>query len=289
MKLLVVVIFCLLLWPFYLDAQNNSMTDSTEINENKKAIRKAGRKLARQEMKQHFSVGLSATYSWINSGARFEEKNSIFSAQIDLEQHLGLADQKWIYSGFIIYRMTPRSGFNGLYYQLNRRKDYILSDDVIFMEDTIDKGTEIGGYFNTKVASFGYLFSILTDPKAFLGIYVNFYLAEIKLGINAESINVKRNVTYIAATPNFGFVASFMLRKWLVVGGGVGMFFYDTKNLSGSFYDMQVVAEFYPAKWVGLSIGYRVFDVKAKFPEENYNTYINYNLKGPSAGLRFKF
>ncbi len=289
MKLFVVIIFCLLLWPIYLDAQNNNTTDSTEINENKKAIRKANRKLARQEMKQHFSIGVSATYAWVNSGVRFEEKNGIFSAQIDLEQHLGLADQKWIYSGFIIYRMTPRSGFNGLYYQLNRREDYILTDDVIFMKDTIDKGTEISGYFNTKVASFGYLFSILPDPKAFLGIYLNLYLAEIKLGINAETINVKRNVTYIAATPNFGFVASFMLRKWLVVGGGVGMFFYDTKNLSGSFYDMQVVAEFYPAKWLGLSIGYRVFDVKAKFPEENYNTYINYNLRGPSAGLRFKF
>ncbi len=80
-----------------------------------------------------------------------------------------------------------------------------------------------------------------------------------------------------------------MLRKWLVVGGGVGMFFYNTDNISGSFYDMQAVAEFYPAKWIGLSIGYRVFDVSAKFPEENFNTYVNYNLKGPSAGLRFKF
>jgi hypothetical protein len=219
---------------------------SPDTEKSKKEIRKEKekRKLARKQLTQHFNIGANATYTFVNSSARFEGKNSILSAQINLEKHLGLADKKWVYTGFFIYRITPRSGINGNYYQLNRKVDKITANDIIFMDDTIQKGTVVSSYFNTRIASFGYLFSILTDQNAHLALFINFYFAQIKLGVHAESIKVN---------------------------------------------DLGIFGEFYPAKWIGLNIGYKVFNVSVKFPEENYNVYIDYNLRGPSAGIRFRF
>jgi len=289
MKTVVTAMLCVLFWPQIIVAQNDTINDSTAIAEQKKEIRKAKRKLARQQLSQHFSIGVHATYAYINSAARFEEKNGILSASIDLEEHFGLENEKMVYSGFIIYRITPRSGVNGLYYQLNRNQDNVLDQDIIFQDDTIKKGTQISGYFNTQVISFGYMFSILTESKAFLGLIVNFYLTDVKLGITAEAQDIKRNVTYIAAIPNFGLAASFQLRKWLTLAGGIRLFFYNSSQLSGTFNDVQILAEFNPTKWLGLSVGYQVFDVKSKFPEDNFNVYVDYNLKGPTVGLRFRF
>lgn len=288
MKAQIVSIFFLIMCPLFLQGQDLDMK-SPDTEKSKKEIRKEKRKLARKQLTQHFNIGANATYTFVNSSARFEGKNSILSAQINLEKHLGLADKKWVYTGFFIYRITPRSGINGNYYQLNRTADKITANDIIFMDDTIQKGTVVSSYFNTRIASFGYLFSILTDQNAHLALFINFYFAQIKLGVHAESIKVNRHVTYIAATPNFGFVASFRIKKWFTIGGAVGMFFYNTKNLSGTFYDLGIFGEFYPAKWIGLNIGYKVFNVSVKFPEENYNAYIDYNLRGPSAGIRFRF
>lgn len=191
MKGQIISIFFLIMCPLFLQGQDLDMK-SPGTEKSKKEIRKEKRKLARKQLTQHFNIGANATYTFVNSSARFEGKNSILSAQI-------------------------------------------------------------------------------------------------KLGVHAESIKVNRHVTYIAATPNFGFVASFRIKKWFTIGGAVGMFFYNTKNLSGTFYDLGIFGEFYPVKWIGLNIGYKVFNVSVKFPEENYNAYIDYNLRGPSAGIRFRF
>ena len=89
--------------------------------------------------------------------------------------------------------------------------------------------------------------------------------------------------------PNIGIMASFRLAKWFTLAGSFGFFYFSTEDLSGTFLDSQILAEFNPTKWLGLSIGYQVYDVTVKFQEEKYTAYLDYNLKGPSAGLRFRF
>ena len=69
----------------------------------------------------------------------------------------------------------------------------------------------------------------------------------------------------------------------------MGIFFLNTTDWSGTFHDAQIVLDVHPTEWLGLSIGYQVFDIKGKFPEKNYTAYVNYNLKGPTLGLKFTF
>ena len=99
-------------------AQDTVSSDTSLVKLKKKEIKKAQRKLERKQMTQHFNIGIDVMYAFLNSSARFEGVNGIFSAQLNFED-LGFQNSKIIYSGSLIYRITPRSGIYGAYYQLN--------------------------------------------------------------------------------------------------------------------------------------------------------------------------
>ena len=213
----------------------------------------------------------------------------LLSTQVDFERHLGLEDRKSIFSGSFLYRITPRSGLFASYYRLYRSNSYQLDYDIIFEQDTLNAGEIVGGYFNTDVFSIGYMLSILKNENSFLGAYFNVYLLNVKAGITSEVFDFHKSTGILAPLPNFGLLAIFQLKKWLAISGGVGMFFLNTQGQNGSFNDIHAVVEFNPAKWVGISVGYYMFDVKVSWPVEDFRAHAAYNYSGPSVGLSFKF
>ncbi len=220
---------------------------------------------------------------------RFEGPYGLLSAQVDFERHLGLEDRKSILSGSFLYRITPRSGLFATYYRLYRSKSYNLDYDIIFLQDTIKAGEIIGGYFNTDVFSIGYMLSILKNENSFLGAYFNVYLQNVKAGITSEVFDFHKSTGILAPLPNIGILAIFQLKKWLTISGGIGMFFVNAQGLNGSFNDIHAIVEFNPAKWVGISVGYYLFDVKVSWPVEDFRAHAAYNYSGPSLGLSFRF
>lgn len=278
-----------MVFPFLGMAQINVHNDSIKDSETTKNIRIEKRKQARKNLTDRFRIGLYTTNSSINSSIRFELPSSLVSFQIDLEDHLGLDDKKMIYFGTIVYRITPKSGINALYYSLNRKSTIVLNRDIIFLGDTIHKDEVLETYMNTSIYSIGYIFSILTDQKSFLGAFINLYIATARIGISSKLFEYQNSAQYFAATPNIGFIASFKLTRWMSLSGGLGLFFLNTPDWGGTFHDAQIVLDVFPVKYVGLSIGYQVFDLKGEFVEQNYNAYLNYNINGPTFGLKFIF
>lgn len=286
MKIFIAVLIGLLFCPLISMAQTNISNDSVKFDTNKHKIRKENRKKARKEMTNHFRIGLYGTYAFINSSARFDGPNSILSVNIDLEEHLGLTSEKMIYYGNFIYRITPRSGINVMYYNLNRKTDHILETDIYFLGDTIPAGQLVGTFMNTSVISFGYIFTIIADERAYLGAFVNLYIAKIKVGVNSELFEKNKSSQFFAAAPNIGLVTSFKLNQWMSISGGIGFFFLNTEDWSGSFQDLQITLDFLPVKWLGLSAGYQAFDIRGTFPQEKYTANLNFNIHGPTFGVR---
>ena len=289
MKAFIWVLVCFFAFQSLNIAQSKVSSTSVRLKTNKKKIRKESRKQSRKELSDRLWIGLYGTYAFINSSARFEGPNSILSVNIDLEEHLGLTSEKMIYYGTFVYRFTPRSGINVMYYQLNRHKDHILNTDIIFLGDTIPKGKVIGAFMNTSIASIGYVFSIITDEHSFLGAFLNVYLANIKVGVSSDVFEIKKSTQYYAATPNFGIIASFKLKQWMSISGGIAFFFLSTEDWSGAFQDLQITADFFPVKWLGLSVGYQAFDIRGTFQENKYTAHVNYSLKGPAFGIKLRF
>lgn len=285
--LMLIVILPACVFSQLADIQHDTTAQKT--HKEKKVEKKALRKQERKDLNQHFRIGLVGTYASLNSLVRFEGPFGLLSSQIDFERHLGLEDRKSIFSASFLYRITPRSGLYAAYYGLNRDVQYALEDDIIFLDDTIKKGIAIGGYFNTQVFSIGYLLSLIKSEKSYLGAYFNVYVINIGAGVYSEVFELDRSTGVLAPLPNFGLLAVFELKKWLSISGGVGMFFLNAEGLNGSFNDAHILVEFSPAKWVGISVGYYLFDVRVGWPVEEFRAYAEYNFSGPSLGLSFRF
>jgi hypothetical protein len=267
----------------------DSLTSITTDTTKPVISKKQKRKQARNELKQHFLINIGFSIAKLHSTVRFESPSGLFSTQLGLERHLGLVSQKNIYYSTFIYRITPRSGLFSSYYGLNRSNAFELKNDIIFLGDTLHKGSLIDAYFKTQVFSIGYLLSVLKSENSFLGIYFNAYIIGLTTGIGSEVLNMDHSVGIIAPLPNFGMVAIFELKKWLVISGGIGVFFLNENGLNGTFVDMNFHLAFRPAKWLTLNIGYQSFKVTAGFPVENFRAVIDYNFSGPSAGIAFRF
>ncbi len=292
LKVIIVIafIFSLLSPTFvYPNMSNNGDGIISDTTKSKKELRKENRKLARKALKPKIFITGKAMYANLTSSVRFETESGLFSTQLELERHLGLEENMPLFSGSIIYRITPRSGLFSNYYGLNRTNNIKLEQDIVFLGDTLEKGTLLQGYFNTQVFGLGYLIAIVSDQKSFLGAYFNAYWISLKTGVHSEDLDYNDKVGFQAPLPNFGVVAMFELTKWLSLSGSLGIFFLNIDGFKGSFHDIYAAFSLKPIKWIGIDVGYQIFDVSANFPEESFRTIVKYNYRGPFVGFTLRF
>ncbi|NOX84857.1 MAG: hypothetical protein GXO86_02655 [Chlorobi bacterium] len=270
-------------------AQDGTATPDTTLT--KKEIKKAKRKEERKNLKPHFRLSLNTTYAFLETQVRFITPGGLVSFQVGLEKNLQMPDQQIIVSSSMIYRITPRSGLYAMYYGLKRNSKHVLNRDIYLPGDTIFAGAYVNTFFNTDVYSFGYLFSILTREKSFLGVFFNLYLMNIRTGIESDIIQKRSfNYQFLAPLPNIGLIMDFELTKWFHLNSGVGTFFVNNiEGVGGTIQDIHFLTAFYPAKWLALSIGFHIFNVFVTSREQDYLLNVSYSFKGPSFSLRFRF
>jgi hypothetical protein len=258
--------------------------DSLSRKETRQELRKDFRKNNRQ-----FFVSFSAVQAKLNTTASFDVLDGFLTANVGLENNLGLPDKKSFFTGSMMYRITPSSGIYTKYYGINRSESYVTKEDLIFLGDTLPAGSEARGYFNTQVVSAGYLLSLLKDPEAFLGAYLNIYIMSLGTGVRSDLGNIDAKVNFTAPLPNFGLVALFKLKEWLYINGNIGFFSLYLDDFNGSIYDLSARLMFKPMKWFGIDVSYQEFDIMVVFPNDDIQTTIDYNFRGPAVGLNFMF
>lgn len=269
------------------DSLQNS-ADSLSKKQTKKIERKEWRQQAHQNNQKYFIQTL-LMYATLKTDVTFNRPGGIISATIGLEEHLKLPDHKNMLFCSFLGRITPNSGIFAQYYGLNRTQTKTFNQDLIFFEDTIPAGTTSQIYFNTQMFSFGYILSLLKKPDVFLGVYFNIIVMYLDLGVQSDIGNIDAADDPLLPFPNFGLVAHFKLKDWLLLNGSVGFFGFRVNAMNESLYDLILGLEFKPKTWFGISIGYQEFDVKALFPQENIDVEVNYNFRGPAIGLNFSF
>lgn len=263
-------------------------TDDTIHGKSKKELREQEKHSLKHSHKRAF-IKTSFVYAKLKTNATFSVNNTLLSANLSLEDNLGLPDKMLFFTGSFMYRFTPRSGLYVEYYGLNRNTKHTTDQDFIFMKDTITAGTSGSAFFNTRVLSIGYLLSILKNPDAFLGVYFNVYGMMIETGFSVDHNEVNPNFKFIAPLPSFGVVALFKLNNWLQIHGDVGFFNLQLSTFGGSMYSFDISLDFKPAKWIGITLSYQEFDVNVFIPSKEINTTIDYNFRGPALGLSFLF
>jgi hypothetical protein len=247
------------------------------------------RRTALKQSKSRTDIFAGMVFASLQTKVSFELPSGLLSANLGLEQNLGLPSERLFFTAGFRYRFTPTSGLCAFYYGINRKKEWSTSRDLIFLHDTVAAGTKVTAYFNTQVLSVGYLLSVMQDPNAFLGLYFNLYVMDLGTGLQSDIGHIDANVKFFAPLPNFGLIADFKLYRWLHLAGNIGFFSLHTNSFGGNIFDLNTSLIFKPAKWVGLSISYQEFDVSIFFQSSKITTRVDYNFRGPALGMHFIF
>jgi hypothetical protein len=220
----------------------------------------------------------------------FNISGTVFHAVVGLENNLKLPDNSVIASGSFFWRFTPGSGLYINYYGLNRQVSHTTGHDLPWGGDTIPAGTDYNFFFNTQVISAGYVFSILKSPQAYLGAYFNVYMMLIRTGFTGENLQLTdASLNATVPLPNVGLITLFRLTHWLELSGNIGVFTLYTDALGGYIQDIKLALVFKVTPWMAFSASYKKFFVHALFPRTAVNTVVEYDFKGPAAGIVFKF
>jgi hypothetical protein len=247
------------------------------------------RRNALKESKTRSNLFATVVFARMQTKVSFESPSGLLSANVGLEKQLGLPGASTFITAGFSYRFTPTSGIYAYYYGINRKEEKHTSEDIIFYHDTIPSGTKLMAYFNTQVVSVGYLLSVMQDPNAFLGLYLNFYVMNINTGVQSDIGHIDEKVYVWAPLPNFGLIADFRLVRWLHLAGNIGFFSLHTDSFGGTIFDLKAALVFKPAKWVGISICYQEFDINLFFPLNKFTARVDYNFRGPTVGMNFIF
>ena len=258
----------------------------------KKQIRKENRiekRIYFRQNYQRFAIKAGYVFASLTTRVTFDLADDLLSARLGLERNLGFPDRQAFFNGSFYFQATPRSGIYANYYGINRQSTDALKQDIIFLRDTIPAGTKTTAYFNTHVLSAGYMLTVLQDQRVFLGAYLNLYFMNVSSGIRSDigDVNLKFGLT--APLPNFGLLMNFKIAKWFYLDGAIGFFALNTQDFGGGIYNLTGAMIFRPAKWVGISLSYQIFDIDVHFLADGIRTNVEYNFKRPSIGLSFTF
>ena len=286
---LVALIVCTHLQASGSDYLYNAFSDDTVKSKEIKKLEKQQEKIQLRNSHKQFAIKLAYVYAFLDTEVSFELSQGNLSSTLSLEDDLGLPSKSYFFTGSFLYRITPRSSIYAMYYGINRLENSQTNKDYIFKDETIPAGTNIQSYFNTQVISAGYMYSVLRDPNAFLGFYLNLYLMFLETGMDSDFGDINSDIKLAAPLPNLGLIASFKLTNWLNLNGGVGFFALNTRDFGGSLYNFDISLMAKPIRWLGISLSYQKFDVRVYFPSDNINSAVDYNFMGPALGLSFIF
>lgn len=263
-------------------------SNQTAQKEGHRSYRLEWRKKVHDEHRRVF-IGVNYTFSNLKTIVSFQPPDDIVTVSLRLESDLRLPDQDEFFTANFLGRITPRSSIYAKYYGINRRSNFSADRDYVFLNDTIPAGTSISPFFNTQVVSFGYMYTALSTPEAFLGFYFNVYLLSLTTGIDSNLGDVEAKLSQTLPLPDLGFLGKFEINPWLEFKASAGFFGLRIEDFGGRLYDLNVGLLFRPAKWVSFEVGYQEFDILVDFLERNLETTVRYNFRGPSVGLKFSF
>jgi|GEM_PF-1513199 len=268
-----VLFFLLFVTPHQAYCQNSS--SENDLTERKKQPR--------------FNIATVGIYSFLNTNLRFETPGGLLGVQINMEDNLGLDQREFMFVGSFMFNIKKRHYLYGLYYNLPRRSEKVLEQDIEFDTLFIPAGTGIKGYFNTAVYSLGYMYQVLKEERSELGFYINFYTLTVASGVKSDLGNLNESFRITAPLPNLGLMFKYQLGKRFSLGGNYGFFFLKIGNYKGSINNLSLNINYRIAKWLNMGVGYYVFNLNIEAREKNFTGIIDYTYQGPFIGTSFQF
>ncbi|NOR33576.1 MAG: hypothetical protein GQ579_02725 [Bacteroidales bacterium] len=241
----------------------------------------------RKEPRFHLSV--SGIYAILETNVRFETLNGFLGLKIGMEDHLRLDKYRVMPLFSARIRIKNRHHIYGMYYNLPRKSSFLTEEEFEFEDQLIPAGIQVDSYFDLRALSVGYMYMLIQQERAGLGLFANFFMATADMGLSSDWEDLNETFRIVGILPNFGMLPYYRINNRFGFSGMISLFFMNLDDFGGSIHTVGAQFDAHLTRWLEMGIGYYLFDVSIEAVEPDFRGIFHYTYQGPFIGLGFRF
>ena len=235
-----------------------------------------------------FTIAIDAFFPNLDTKVRLDASDESPGTTIDFEQNLGMSDTEALLGFSASWRFAKKHELILDVFNLDRSGSAIAVTDIRIGDETFTANLPISSFFDMKITSLGYSYSILFDERKELAISVGLSIQDIKFGFvgNGGSGIIQESSGITAPVPSFGLNGGYAFTDKWVGRIGFGLFSFDLTiededQLSGEVLNGYASIQHNTFENVYFGLSYNYFDVGVNWEESGLNTSMGYQYHGP--------
>lgn len=238
--------------------------------------------------KDRLAFSLSIFKPEIDTTIRVDSKTLGIGTEIDVEQDLNLDDRVTlpVFEGY--WRFTRRQSVEFGYFELDRTGTVDLPKDIDWGDTSFPLGDTVNSEFTTKILWVSYRYSFLHNEKQELAASIGIHGVDLSASLQSGTVGVEEN-DIVAPLPLIGLAYAYNITPdWTVRASGE-WFGIEVNDIKGDIFNLAAAVEWFPWDKVGFQLGYTVFDVEVDSGDSDLEGKFEYEYKGPTLGVTFRF
>ena len=247
-------------------------------------------------MGDRFTIVLNAFFPRIDSSVRLDASDGTRGTEISFEQNLGMSDTEALPDLGFSWRFAKKHRLIFDVFELDRSGSAITTSDIRFGDEVFQADLPIASFFDTRVTSIGYSYSLIFDEKKELALSVGLSVQDIQFGLigTAGGAIIEQDTGLTAPLPAFGLTGGYAFTDKWILHGGVGVFAFsialsDEEELSGEVINATIALQHNTFENVHFRLSYSYFDVNAEFTNDRRLSAVAYEYHGPLLSFIYAF
>jgi hypothetical protein len=234
-----------------------------------------------------FFIGLGTFYAHSTSEARLTSPSGL-GTSVSFEDALGLDNSDVVGQGLARWRMSDRWRLELEYFSLNRSNSKVLSQDIIWGDQTFPAGSQVDAKWDVSVARLSAGYSFFKTPDKELGVALGFHLTDIKAELATSGGNGDSG-KLLAPLPVLSGYGQVALTDHWAIAARLDAFRLAYKPYEGHIFAMGVDLLYQPWRYLGFGLGFRSLEIAASASNNDWEGAVRSSFSGPIAFISTSF
>lgn len=202
--------------------------------------------------------------------------------EFKLVDDLGFDKEKDAGEGRLQIKFFRKHKFNFSFLPLKWEGDKIITRTIEFSGKTYTAGTRVQSKLDLNLFKVGYEYDFLTGKYGFLGAVIDVLIGNVGIELKAPELALHEKEEITAPLPVVGLMGRLYPFKWFNITAKISGL---PAGSYGHILDMEASLQINPVKYVGISGGYRYFEIRGRYNDNS----VDFRLDGPFAALMIRF
>ncbi len=202
--------------------------------------------------------------------------------EFKLVDDLGFDREKDAGEGRLQIKFFRKHKFNFSFLPLKWEGDKVITRDIEFSGKTYRAWNRVQSKLDLNLFKIGYEYDFLTGKYGFLGAVIDILIGNVGIELKAPELAIHEKEEVTAPLPMIGLMGRLYPFKWLNI---TAKFSGLPAGSYGHILDAEVSLHINPVKYVGISGGYRYFEIRGRYNDNS----VDFRLDGPFAALMIRF